>query len=129
VLREVRDVTLADEIRSRDAIIKLEGEVADFFSEADFLLCPATACVAFNAEGPFPRVIDGRDAEGTFDAPMTPFANFCWNPSISLPAGVTREGLPVGLLITGRRHRDEQVLRLARIFELSRPWPRIAPGW
>jgi Asp-tRNA(Asn)/Glu-tRNA(Gln) amidotransferase A subunit family amidase len=56
-------------------------------------------------------------------------ANPGWNPSISVPAGLTPEGLPVGLLITVRRHRDDVALRLARILEAVSPWPRIAPGW
>jgi aspartyl-tRNA(Asn)/glutamyl-tRNA(Gln) amidotransferase subunit A len=37
--------------------------------------------------------------------------------------------LPVGLQVMTRRHADELVLRLARIFEQARPWPRIAPGY
>jgi aspartyl-tRNA(Asn)/glutamyl-tRNA(Gln) amidotransferase subunit A len=53
-------------------------------------------------------------------------ASSCWLPSVSVPAGVTSEGLPVGLLINGRRHRDDVVLRLARILEQVRPWPRHA---
>jgi aspartyl-tRNA(Asn)/glutamyl-tRNA(Gln) amidotransferase subunit A len=34
--------------------------------------------------------------------------------------------LPVGLMITARRHRDDICLRLARILEQARPWPRLA---
>jgi aspartyl-tRNA(Asn)/glutamyl-tRNA(Gln) amidotransferase subunit A len=44
-----------------------------------------------------------------------------------VPAGVTKDGLPVGLQIMGPRHRDDIVLRLARLFEQARPWPRLAP--
>jgi aspartyl-tRNA(Asn)/glutamyl-tRNA(Gln) amidotransferase subunit A len=56
-------------------------------------------------------------------------ASVGWNPSISVPAGRTSEGLPVGLLITTRRHRDDVALRLARILESVAPWPRVATGW
>jgi aspartyl-tRNA(Asn)/glutamyl-tRNA(Gln) amidotransferase subunit A len=55
--------------------------------------------------------------------------NLCWNPAISVPAGVTRDGLPVGLQIMTRRHADDVALRLARILEVARPWPRFAPGY
>lgn len=127
VLREVGECTPAHEIKARENLATLEAQVAEFFTDTDILMCPATACTAFNAEGPWPREIDGRDASETFDAPMTPFANYCWNPSISLPAGFTKEGLPVGLLITGKRHRDDQVLRLARLYEQCNPWPLVAP--
>jgi Asp-tRNA(Asn)/Glu-tRNA(Gln) amidotransferase A subunit family amidase len=29
--------------------------------------------------------------------------------------------------VMGRRHADAAVLRLARIYEQIRPWPRVAP--
>jgi aspartyl-tRNA(Asn)/glutamyl-tRNA(Gln) amidotransferase subunit A len=53
-------------------------------------------------------------------------ANVCWNPAVSVPAGLTHDGLPVGLQLTVRRHADDVALRLARIFEQTRPWPRLA---
>jgi aspartyl-tRNA(Asn)/glutamyl-tRNA(Gln) amidotransferase subunit A len=53
-------------------------------------------------------------------------ANLCWNPAVSVPAGPTAEGLPVGLQIVAARHHDEIPLRLARIWEQTRPWPRHA---
>ena len=56
-------------------------------------------------------------------------ANIGWNPSISVPAGLASDGLPVGLLITVRRHRDDIALRLARILELTTPWPKHPKGW
>jgi aspartyl-tRNA(Asn)/glutamyl-tRNA(Gln) amidotransferase subunit A len=115
--------------RHRLEIVRLEQEVARLFGEVDVLLCPTTACTAFRAEGPWPREIGGRDARQTGDAPLTPVANFCWNPSISVPAGITRDGLPVGLLITTRRHSDEVALRLARQYEKANPWPSTAPGY
>jgi aspartyl-tRNA(Asn)/glutamyl-tRNA(Gln) amidotransferase subunit A len=46
---------------------------------------------------------------------------------VSVPAGPTEAGLPIGLQIMGRRHADAAVLRLARIYEQVRPWTRVAP--
>ncbi|MFZ1438146.1 MAG: DUF6448 family protein [Candidatus Microthrix subdominans] len=40
---------------------------------------------------------------------------------------LTADGLPVGLQIIAGRHRDAVPLRLARILEQARPWPRHAP--
>ncbi len=59
--------------------------------------------------------------------PFAMIANLGWNPACSVPAGLNREDLPVGLHINGRRHEDDVVLRLARVFELAQPWPRHAP--
>jgi len=69
-----------------------------------------------------PEVIDGRDASRTGTEPFGFLANIAWNPAISIPAGVTRAGLPVGLQIMVRRHRDDIALRLARILEIEQPW-------
>ncbi|MEI9889218.1 MAG: amidase [Rhizomicrobium sp.] len=114
-------------LRERSA--QLEREVAALFAQVDVLLCPTAATVAYDACGPLPDTIAGRYAGHTNAEGFTPFANICWNPSISVPAGLNSEGLPVGLLITVRRHRDDIALRLARILEQNRPWPRLAPGY
>ena len=107
---------------------RLEREVADWFSDVDVLLTPSAAVPAFAAEGPMPDHVNGVEVFGGMAVPFTMLANLCWNPAISVPAGVTRDGLPVGLQIVARRHRDEIVLRLARLYEQARPWPRLAPS-
>ena len=107
----------------------LAREVAALFEDIDVLLTPTNACTAYSAEGPLPEKIAGRDSSMTHAEPFTMLANICWNPSISAPAGVASDGLPVGLLITVPRHRDDIALRLARILEQARPWPLWAPGF
>ncbi|HEX5265341.1 MAG TPA: amidase family protein [Acidimicrobiales bacterium] len=109
----------------------LEDEVAELFSDVEVLLTPTTAIPAFPAEGKVPREINGVEVKPAMAmaVPFTMLANLCWNPAVSVPAGVTSDGLPVGLQIMVRRHADEVALRLARVFEQARPWPRTAPGW
>jgi aspartyl-tRNA(Asn)/glutamyl-tRNA(Gln) amidotransferase subunit A len=108
---------------------RLEQEIAAFFRDADVLLTPCHSTPAFAAEGPLPEWIDGKDASQTHGDSFPMLANIGWNPSISVPAGLTGDGLPVGLLITARRHRDDIALRLARILEITSPWPKHAKGW
>lgn len=108
----------------------LRAEFGRFFNEdADILLSPDAATTAFAAEGPSPALIGGRDATDTGVEPLHFVANTCWNPSITIPAGITRDGLPVGLMITCRVGRDDLVLRLAKIWEDAQPWPHLAPGY
>ena len=106
----------------------LQEHMAAVFDEVDVLLCPTTAVPAFEADGPPPMVINGQDVGIGMATPFTMPANLCWNPAMSVPAGLTEEGLPVGLQIIAPRHRDEIPLRLARIFEQTQPWPRHAPA-
>ncbi|HLT68843.1 MAG TPA: amidase family protein [Acidimicrobiales bacterium] len=118
---------LAEAARRREQVTL---DAARLFAEVDVLLTPTTAVTAFPAEGPPPDEIDGRPARpiGASATPFTMLANLCWNPAVSVPAGTTAAGLPVGLQIVARRHRDEVPLRLARVWEQTRPWPRHAPA-
>ena len=104
-------------------IHRLEQQVGAFFGECDLLMTPATACRPYAADALIPDLIDGRDARDSGAEPFGAFVNICWNPAISIPAGFTSDGLPVGLQIVARRHREDVLLRLARIAELHMPWP------
>jgi aspartyl-tRNA(Asn)/glutamyl-tRNA(Gln) amidotransferase subunit A len=124
--------TLAAGLRRR---LQLDADAAAIFDEVDVLITPTTAIPAFAAAGPSPTSIAGEDlderfgrlAAGAMSVPFTMLANLCWNPACSVPAGLSADGLPVGVQIIGRRHADEVVLRLARLLESARPWPRHAP--
>jgi Asp-tRNA(Asn)/Glu-tRNA(Gln) amidotransferase A subunit family amidase len=107
---------------------QLELQVAELFEHTDVLLTPTNACAPFAAEGPMPTEIGGRPCHAGHAALLTMFANVMNLPSITLPAGVTAEGLPIGLMVTAARHREDVCLRLARIWEQHAPWPRHAPG-
>ncbi len=123
--------TIVSGLRRR---LQLEADCAAIFRDIDVLLTPMTAITAFAAEGPSPTTIAGEDlterfgpAAAAMSVPFAMLANLCWNPACSVPAGVASDGLPVGLQIMGRRHADDEVLRLARLAEQASPWPRHAP--
>jgi aspartyl-tRNA(Asn)/glutamyl-tRNA(Gln) amidotransferase subunit A len=126
-LERSEDVTMPRFMRRLRYRAQLEREVAALFRDVDVLITPATAAPAFAAEGPLPEVIAGQQVAPGMVVPFTMLANLCWNPAVSVPAGLSG-GLPVGVQITGRRHADDIVLRLARIFEQVAPWPRHAPA-
>ncbi|MEN3273805.1 MAG: aspartyl-tRNA(Asn)/glutamyl-tRNA(Gln) amidotransferase subunit [Actinomycetota bacterium] len=108
---------------------QLVRDCARVFDEVDVLLCPTTAVPAFPAGGPPPSVIGGREmSTPAMATPFTMLANICWNPAASVPAGLSSDGLPIGLQIMAAPHRDDVVMRLARIFEQAQPWPRFAPA-
>lgn len=106
---------------------EIEEELAELFNRIDVLLTPTSAITAFVAEGPMPTVINGQKAPLAGAVPFAMLANMWGTPAASVPAGVSSEGLPIGLHIVGSRHADDVVLRLARTLEQTRPWPRHAP--
>lgn len=124
VLEQTEDLTIPKFARTLKRRAVLEAETGALFEQVDVLLTPTTAVPAFAAEGPPPMEISGVAVGPAMATPFTMLGNLCWNPSVSIPAGVTSEGLPVGLMATVRRHRDDLALRLARIAEQTIPWPR-----
>jgi aspartyl-tRNA(Asn)/glutamyl-tRNA(Gln) amidotransferase subunit A len=92
----------------------------------DFVISPVAPDVAGAAEAPSPTGDPLRAMEHI--AYTLPF-NMSGQPALSVPCGHDRAGLPIGLQISGRRHDDLGVLRLARAWErlrpagLIRPWP------
>lgn len=93
----------------------------------DFVLSPVSPVPAFPAEWAMPTNDPARAMEHiAFTLP----ANMSEQPAISVGCGHTAAGLPIGLQITGARHDDLGVLRLARAWERLRPpplaWPNLA---
>ena len=105
-----------------------------FMEGFDFLLTPATACAAFALDVPGPGVIDGRQVEaGSAWLAFSALGNLSGAPAASVPVGLTRDGLPVGLQIMGRHLDDLGVLALSAAVESLHPpqWPAVAcrEGW
>ncbi|MGY2051160.1 amidase [Methylobacterium sp. JK268] len=84
----------------------------------DFLIAPVAPVPAFPAELASPTDDPSRPFE---HIGFTVAFNMSEQPAISVPAGMTPEGLPVGLQIVGHRFDDLGVLRLARVVERLRP--------
>ncbi|MEV0094964.1 amidase family protein [Streptomyces sp. NPDC050738] len=98
------------------------NRMARFMADYDILITPTTAVPAFPVGIQGPTVIDGRTVPDTAWTGFTFPQNLTGQPAISVPAGFTGDGLPVGLQITGRHLADAQVLRVAAAFERVAPW-------
>jgi aspartyl-tRNA(Asn)/glutamyl-tRNA(Gln) amidotransferase subunit A len=107
--------------------VRVRRELGDFFANHDVLVTPTVACRPYLAEGEYPTEIEGRDVTTQTIEPFTQLSTLGWLPSITIPAGFSKDGLPIGLQIVGAQHRDDIVLRLARILEQAHPWPLVAP--
>lgn len=64
---------------------------------------------------------------------QAPYTVFCsqWNlagyPTVSIPAGLDRDGMPIGVQLVAPRGGERLLLSIARQLELRHPWPRHAP--
>ena len=104
--------------------------LAAVFERFDALVCPTMAL-------PAPKVgkddsdFDWEDESGRLHGlDMTcPFNNVAPCPALSVPSGFTRDGLPTGLQIVGRRHDDRGVLEIGAALEPLIGWPAWHPPW
>lgn len=108
--------------------VVLNEAMADLFEQTDVVLCATDPVEPFAAEGPMPSHVDGQRVGRNNNGALTIPANITGYPAISIPAGLTRDGLPVGLQAYARRHEDAILLDLALAMERARPWPLVAPG-
>jgi aspartyl-tRNA(Asn)/glutamyl-tRNA(Gln) amidotransferase subunit A len=93
-----------------------------FMQRYDLLLTPTVAVPAFPVDTDGPSSINREPVDGQAWTPFAYIMNLTGQPAISVPAGRTRSGLPVGLQICGPHLGDAQVLRAAAAFESAAPW-------
>lgn len=110
------------------ATILFRGELwwrmCSFFERYDLLLTPTLAVVPFpHPGGPAgPAEIGGEPIERFAGWHLTYPFNLTGQPAVTVPCGFSREVLPIGLQIVGRRHADADVLRAAAAYEQAVPW-------
>ncbi|MBQ7444334.1 MAG: amidase [Clostridia bacterium] len=99
----------------------------NLFENFDIIVSPVTVCAPVrnsNVKGATegPESVNGVWLERRIGYCETFIENFTGHPAASVPAGLTKEGLPVGMHIIGKKFRDEDVLAAAAAFEKERPW-------
>ena len=99
-----------------------------FFETYDLLLTPTIACAPFAVGLDNPTEIAGKSVEAYAWIPFTYPFNLTGQPASSVPCGFTKDGLPIGLQIVGRRFDDVTVLRASAAFERARPWAQHRPA-
>jgi aspartyl-tRNA(Asn)/glutamyl-tRNA(Gln) amidotransferase subunit A len=92
----------------------------------DVVISPVIQVPAFPAEWPSPQ----NDPAQPFEhIAFTVAFNFSEQPAVSINAGYSDEGSPIGLQIAARRHDDLMALRVAHAWEqirpTQRPWPEV----
>jgi aspartyl-tRNA(Asn)/glutamyl-tRNA(Gln) amidotransferase subunit A len=93
----------------------------------DLLLTPTLPVTAFTAGLDEP---DGWQRSTLAPLDWTPFTfpfNLTGQPAATVPCGLDRNELPIGLQIVGRWREDDTVLRAAAAFEAAMPWTDLRP--
>jgi len=113
-----QNLTAAEIIRAKRGRNALFHRVARFFDDHDLLVCPTVAVPPFPVQQRFPTEIAGEKLVTYIDWMFLTFViTLLGCPAISLPCGLTSEGLPVGIQLVGRPHGDAELLGFAQQFE------------
>jgi len=99
----------------------------EIFSNYDFLITPTTAVPPFQLGNIGVSEIAGEAVTPLGWMPFTYPFNFTGQPAASLPAGFTKEKLPVGMQVIGRRFDDAGVLKVSKAFQDMSPWQDERP--
>jgi amidase len=117
------EVFRASEVRSAwyAAVLRL-------FERFDALLLPSAQLFPFDVNWTWPREIAGRRMD-TYHRWMEVMigATMAGLPAISVPAGFSASGLPMGLQVIGRPRDDLGVLQLAHAYEQATGWVERCP--
>ena len=111
-----------------DDVIRTEvlDALQDVFDSYDLIVSPTLAAMPVDngADGNTlgPSEINGERVDPWIGWCMTYPYNFTGHPVASIPAGLSADGLPVGLQIAGRRFADATVIAASAAYEQARPW-------
>lgn len=123
-----RELSGADLARATSLTAELYQRTREFFTEYDALLLPTTQVSPFDTGIDYPSEIDGQ--------PMTTYLEWMRScsdvsvtgaPAISIPAGFTDEGLPIGLQIVTQYRAEKKLLQIARLFETATRYAETRP--
>ncbi len=114
------EIPLADYLGAQERCLTLARRMQAFHASYDLLLTPSTAWPAFAAERSYPAEFE-EFANRRAWVPFGALFNMTGQPAISVPAGLTAQGLPIGLHLVGPRGADAKVLRAAAAYEAAAP--------
>jgi len=126
-LEQAATISATAYVEARREMDQLRRQAGSAFSTVDLLLSPTTVIAPITVEA------------GTADPPLPPdgtpveFRNthmfdVLGLPAISIPCGLTRDGMPVGLQIAGPRFAESRVLALAHAYQQVTDWHTRRPA-
>lgn len=120
--------TGADLQRLARARTRLEGRTREYFDRFDLWLTPTVQTVPFPIEERWPTVVAGEPMGDYLDWMRSVcVVSAMGTPAISIPAGFTKNGLPVGIQLVAPHRGERTLLRAARAYEERTLWAGMHP--
>ena len=117
-IRAGESLTGADVARAYRQRTALSETMRRFFTEHDVLALPVSAVPPFPADQEYPTSINGVEQSDYLAWMRSAYLiTVTGCPAISVPAGTTSDGLPVGLQLVAPHGADRRLLEIAAAFE------------
>ncbi|MEA2978658.1 MAG: amidase [Alphaproteobacteria bacterium] len=115
-------VTALDLAKAEEARARVFHRFRELFDRYDVLLTPAAPVRPYPVTMNFPREINGREFQNYVDWIAPAFlVTLVSLPAGSVPAGMTGDGLPVGLQIVAPRFGEPKILSIAKLVQGLNP--------
>jgi len=121
-------ISASEYIDGKRELDRLRRAVADVFSTVDLLVTPTAPILPQTVEEALKDPVVPQPGGVAPSLRNTQPFDIYGLPTISIPCGFSRSGLPIGLQISGPNLGEPQVLALARAFEQATEWHRRSPG-
>lgn len=117
-IRAGESLTGSDIARAYSQRTTLGERMRVFFADHDVLVMPVSQVPPFSADEEYPHAINGRVQDTYLDWMRSAyFITSTGCPAISIPAGFTPEGWPVGIQLVAAPNQDRRLLEIATAFE------------
>ena len=113
---EHRDVPAVEQVRRERRMEQLRARIAGVVDRFDHVLTPVLPVIGWPAEEVAPDISSGHAMHLIFTWPY----NLTGAPAATVPVARSRSGMPIGVQLTGRHHRDSQLLSVLEHLESSR---------
>jgi amidase len=112
------DLTGEDVARAQQQVTSLHERMRVFFETYDVLALPVSQVPPFAADQEYPDSINGVPQDSYLDWMRSAYlVTVTGCPAISVPAGFTPDGLPVGLQLVGPHRAERRLLEIAHAYE------------
>jgi amidase len=112
------DLTGGDIARAYQQLTSIQDRMRAFFETYDVLALPVSQVPPFSADAEYPADINGQAQATYLDWMRSAYLiTVTGCPAISLPAGFTSEGWPVGLQLVGPVRGERRLLEIAHAYE------------
>ncbi len=116
-----------DYIKAQRARVVFNREIAEVMKTYDLLLAPTVPIGAPNLEDQVVAVAAEQHQKLAVMPRLTRPFNLTGAPTISLPCGLTSDGMPIGMQLSGRAFEDGLVLQAAQSYESATEWHTRRP--